>query len=331
MCPEFEIIEREIQNNIDAMELDENGEVDLDKMVKAYRRSAAGNEQPLPSDVRSAEALSRTMDYLVDEVLSNNALENCHGFIRDRTRSIRQDFTRQNIRDITAIEVFERIARFHIMCLHEMCEFDENKFSHQQEMEQLRKVLISLIEFYDDLREDGIQTENEAEFRAYHIIAHFRDQDVVRQTMTLPLALFKHPHIELALKFHSLAQRNNEIMETASRRNKPTNVPAAQNFYTQFFKLVAKSQTPFLMSCLLESHFADVRKGALKSMNISYVYKLSGVPASYVERILGYDDIIQLMEEAKLYGIVVDESLDEPTFRFGQKHYKTKQAVFRGK
>jgi hypothetical protein len=106
-------------------------------------------------------------------------------------------------------------------------------------------------------------------------------------------------------------------------------VPAAQNFYTEFFKLVAKPETPFLMACLLESHFADVRKGALKAMNISYVYKLSGVPASYIERILCYDSLRQLMDEAHLYGLVVDESLDEPTFRFGQKHFKTKQSVFR--
>lgn len=79
------------------------------------------------------------MDYLIDKVLSNNTLEKCHAFVRDRTRSIRQDFTLQNIRDITAVQVHERIARFHILCLHEMCEFDESKFSEQQETEQLRK------------------------------------------------------------------------------------------------------------------------------------------------------------------------------------------------
>jgi hypothetical protein len=55
------------------------------------------------------------MDYLVDQVLTNNDLETCHGLIRDRAGSIRQDFTRQNIRDIRATQVFEKIARFHIM------------------------------------------------------------------------------------------------------------------------------------------------------------------------------------------------------------------------
>jgi hypothetical protein len=113
-----------------------------------------------------------------------------------------------------------------------MCEVDESRFINQQEMEQLNKgkkqktmtcclmnsvifltpshyiVLISLVDFYDDLRPDDIRTKNEAEFRGYHIIAHFSDQDVVRQTMTSPLELFKHPQIQLTLKFHSLAQRN---------------------------------------------------------------------------------------------------------------------------
>lgn len=80
-----------------------------------------------------------TLDYLVDEILSSNPLDKCHAFVRDRTRSIRQDFTLQNIRDITAVQAHERIARFHILCLHEMCELDEGKFSKQQETEQLRK------------------------------------------------------------------------------------------------------------------------------------------------------------------------------------------------
>jgi hypothetical protein len=56
-CPQFEMLEREIQNGLDALEMDEQGNVDPEKAVKAYRRSAAGNEQPLPSDVRSPNAL----------------------------------------------------------------------------------------------------------------------------------------------------------------------------------------------------------------------------------------------------------------------------------
>jgi hypothetical protein len=187
------------------------------------------------------------------------------------------------------------------------------------------------MEFYNDLRMEGVKTDNEAEFRAYNIITHLHNQDVIFQTMCLPLSLFKDPQIQLALKFHALASRNNEIMESSSRKNKQLNIPAAQNFYTEFFNLVAKPETCFLLGCLLESNFAEVRKGALKSMNLCYVHQLSGVPAAHIKKVLCYDSLTQLIQDAKLYGLVMDESLGEPTFRFGQKHFKTKLCVFRGK
>jgi hypothetical protein len=82
------------------------------------------------------------------------------------------------------------------------------------------------MELYDDLREQGIETENKGEFRSYNILVHLCDQDVLHKTMPLPLPLFKHPLIQLALEFHSMAQKSNEIQETSSRKNKPANIPA---------------------------------------------------------------------------------------------------------
>ncbi|KAI7868754.1 SAC3/GANP/Nin1/mts3/eIF-3 p25 family-domain-containing protein [Spinellus fusiger] len=328
MCPDFELVEREYQNGLDPLEMDEYGSADPDKTVKAYRRSAAGNEQPLPSDVRPPSVLKDTLDYLVDNVLSEYPLLKCHGFLRDRTRSIRQDFTLQNIRDITAVQVHERIARFHILCLHEMCELEDDKFSEQQETEQLRKVLLSLIEFYDDLRDEGIETANEAEFRAYYIITHLRDNDITRQAMSLPPHIFTNPYLKRALEFYGLAQRNNEIEESSSRRNKPENIEACQNYYSRFFKLVGAPDTPFLMACLLEWHFPEVRKGALKAMNKAYLMQHQGVEAEDVRRVLAYDTLRQLMEEAYVYGLPVDMGLGQPSIRFGQKYHTNKKAFF---
>lgn len=192
-------------------------------------------------------------------------------------------------------------------------------------------VLLSLIEFYDDLREEGIETENEAEFRAYYMISHIRDQDVARQAQTLPITIFRHPYMKRALEFHALTQRNNEIMETSSRRNKPLNIEASQNFYSAFFRLIADPNTTFLMACMLECHFADIRKGALKAMNVSYMLKAGGVEAEYVRQVLAYDSLQHLLQEANLYGIIIDMSLGEPTLCFGQKHYRVKVPIFIGK
>ncbi|KAG1449078.1 hypothetical protein G6F55_010335 [Rhizopus delemar] len=327
-CPEFEMIKRETQNNVDRMEMDENGSFDRNKAAKTYKRSAAGNDQPLSADVRSSEALMSTLDYLIQEVMSTCPLEKCHAFIRDRTRSIIQHFTLQSIRDVTAVKVYERIARFHILCLHEMCGLDESKFSEQQEIEQLRKVLLSLMEFYDDLRGQGIETPNEAEFRAYYIITHIRDKDVARQISSQPAHIFKHPHVKQALKFHAMAQRNDENEETSSRCNKEEKAFGSQNNYASFFKLIADPHTSFLMACLLETHFPEVRKGALKSMSVDYMARTAGVEAEYVRKVLCYDSLGQCLKEAKHYGIRMDISSKEPTLLFGLKHYESRARVF---
>jgi hypothetical protein len=79
------------------------------------------------------------LDYLINTIVRLRPLHNCHAFVRDRTRSIRQDFTLQNIRDVTAVQAHEKIARFHILCLHDLTGYDEKQFSEQQETEQLRK------------------------------------------------------------------------------------------------------------------------------------------------------------------------------------------------
>ncbi|KAL0576651.1 hypothetical protein ABG067_008904, partial [Albugo candida] len=58
-CPDFEMLDGELQNNIDLLEMDENENMDHEKAVKAHREYVAGAHQPpLPSDVRSPEALA---------------------------------------------------------------------------------------------------------------------------------------------------------------------------------------------------------------------------------------------------------------------------------
>ena len=111
--------------------------IDPARAVKAFHRPAAGNDQPLPSDVRPAPVLQRTLDYLFHTLLPTQPLAATHPFLRDRTRSVRQDFTVQNVRDVNAVRCNERIARYHILAVGVLRE--EAGFSEQQELEQLRK------------------------------------------------------------------------------------------------------------------------------------------------------------------------------------------------
>jgi hypothetical protein len=95
--------------------------------------------------------MQRTLDYLFHTVIQTQppdligtptpltALRYTHGFIRDRTRGIRQDFTYQrHVGIMENIECHERIARFHILAMHELAKLEDAQFL-KQETEQLNK------------------------------------------------------------------------------------------------------------------------------------------------------------------------------------------------
>ena len=227
-------------------------------------------------------------------------LQATHSFVRDRTRSIRQDFTLQNDRGVHAIECHERIARYHILCLHQLCEV--KGFSQQQEMEQLRKVLQSLTEFYHDAKVNRIECPNEAEFRAFHLLSSLRDPDMARQAQALPIALFLSQPIQHACQLIKLSNRNNEVVG----RLKASNCEAALNQFCQFFKIVAGSQTDYLTACLLETNFVDIRKGALKAMRKAYLDRQRPFPARELAAMLGCDSELQVEEICIHYKLEIE-------------------------
>jgi nuclear mRNA export protein SAC3 len=71
----------------------------------------------LPNEIRPPKILERTMAYLVYEILdrTDRPFTEVHGFVRDRSRSIRQDFTYQHALTQTFAVIHEVIARFHIV------------------------------------------------------------------------------------------------------------------------------------------------------------------------------------------------------------------------
>jgi len=225
-------------------------------------------------------------------LLAKESLFDTHGFIRDRTRSIRQDFTLQNDRGPIAIECHERIARYHILCLHFLRDKEGvGSYQEQQELEQVRKVLQSLNEFYDDYRGSNCFCPNEAEFRAYYLLTHLRDSDAARATERLPEKVFNDQRLQSALQLQILAQCGN-MSRAAGRR--PANSPATLNAFTRLFKKVSSPQTSFLNACLLETHFSEIRVSALKALRSAQSRK--------------YGANVPLVEIARLCKMTLEES-----------------------
>ena len=77
----------------------------------------------------------RTLDYLFRDLLPKEGFSPTFDFIRDRSRSVRNDFTMQHETGALAMECHERCARFHILALH--MERDRVGFSIAMEEQQL--------------------------------------------------------------------------------------------------------------------------------------------------------------------------------------------------
>lgn len=307
MCPEYERLEREIQKELDRLEVYPGTlKANPAAAVKIYRRPAAGRELPLPEEVRPADVLRKTLDYLFHELLpadpGDAQFAHVQPFLWNRTRAVRQDFIVQSDTGRVSIECHERIARYHILCLHWKGGRGAESWSEQQELEQLRKTLRSLIEYYDDQRMAGHACPNEPEFRAYNLMMHARDPETLREVELLPTPVFRAGPIQLAVELRGLIQRSNLL----EKRGNPRNTEATLNFYTKFFALLRTDRVPYLVACLAENLFPSVRIGAVKAMMRAYMQQHMGLPIAFVASVLGMDTHEQCRAFLESLGVEVE-------------------------
>lgn len=285
MCPEYEREEREYTNFLEPFEkIPGTDRVDHVRAVKRYKRSAAGDPPPLCCDVRPPKVLFKTLDYLFHDIIGTHGVAVSHSFVRDRARSIRNDLTLQKYTGVEAIVLHERIARYHIMCSNLLC--GSEGFVMQQEEEQLRKTLLSLMEFYLEMTAKGVFMPNEAEFQAYYILTLPWSNDVPsRLEKELSSSVFFDPRVQLALKIRFLMTRRGEP-------NRPS-VDGSLNHYAKIFSIIKKDSTSYLLACCIHLHFVDIRKSAIRAIQRSYYYTQadasSGLLLSDIIESLGFD------------------------------------------
>lgn len=279
MCPEFEKITRIMEHDVQGPEKEAAPDGSLwpspRKMVKALARSAAGQDAPLPMDVRSPAALRRTLDYLMHTVLVDDTnLPSVHGFLWDRTRAIRRDFVFQSSMNASELRdqvyCLERITRFHVIALHRMSNDNvvAEDFSEQQEVEQLGKALLSLVHAYEDCNAQGIVCENEAEFRSYYVLFNSHNTGILETVQDWGWKFWgESDEVRIAV---SLVEALQNIWDTLGPLKPQSATDISQNAYARFFAIVEDKQVSYTMACFAEIHFNNVRKSALKTILASY-------------------------------------------------------------
>lgn len=82
--------------------------------VKCFSRSAAGNETPKASELRTFNSLFRCVEYLLEYILMDERrpYHYRYDFIFDRLRSIRQEIVIQNLNEMETVKLLEPMVMF---------------------------------------------------------------------------------------------------------------------------------------------------------------------------------------------------------------------------
>ncbi|KAF4334542.1 SAC3 family 1 [Fusarium beomiforme] len=322
MCPEYEKITR--INEMDVHQPEKNPKTtyaNTRRMVKKLARSAAGQEAPLPMDVRSVPALRRTLDYLIDDLLRDDSnLPVLHGFLWDRTRAIRRDFTffsSLNPDEMkTQVYVLENIARFHVTALHLLTQNGKapEDFVEQQELEQLGKALLSLRDAYDDCHDQGIRCENEPEFRAYYLVFHAYDSNIIEtlQRQWKPNLWKDSDEVRTAVSLVEALQNTQDFH--GPLKEAPS--LAASAAYQSYFRIVEDPKVSYTMACFAECHFPRLRRAILAAIKRGLARPREtskDVTAAVLNKFLRFDTIEQAIEFAELHNIEFGQCEEDPS------------------
>ncbi|KAL2130885.1 hypothetical protein VTI74DRAFT_5815 [Chaetomium olivicolor] len=312
MCPEFEQVYRIAEYDVMTEEKESRPDgmwPDPSRMVKKFGRSAAGQDAPLPMDVRSVDALRRTTDYLFNDLLqSESNLPAMHNFLWDRTRAVRKDFTfhsqksAEEMKDM--VYCFETITRFHATALHLLSRkgFANEDFDQKQEIEQLGRTILSLIEAYDVCRDKRVHCENEPEFRAYYLLLNAHDPSIAKRIPTWGKEFwFESEEVQTAL---SLIQAMDDVREPKGpiKPRRPTTL--SDTSFTNYFSIVEDPRVSYTMACIAEVHFTTVRQAILRNLVKGYARHRDAprtITASDLNAMLRFDTPEEAVEFAELH------------------------------
>ncbi|XP_065217397.1 germinal-center associated nuclear protein [Planococcus citri] len=287
MCPASECIKREKERLIHILETDPQNTsktriAEKCRMIKSYRRSAAGQELTKPELLRPPAILLQTLDYIFNNVIHDDRVSKIalYNFIDDRLRSIKQDGIVQRLAPETWFQVLVPIVHFYVYSAYTFCEESPNNFDPKLNNDQLIDCLTRFIKLYED-HPSPKYTDSYAKIEALYLIVNFDKVEIINRAVLLEL-----PHqdfqdtVKLVLKSYT------------------------NNYCDVFRSLPFMSLLP---ACLFVAlHLNKIRRRALETMSFAYSSKKTEYPISKLKPDLLFNSWDEAIKECQFYGIVVN-------------------------
>uniref|UniRef100_A0A0E0NV31 SAC3/GANP/THP3 conserved domain-containing protein n=1 Tax=Oryza rufipogon TaxID=4529 RepID=A0A0E0NV31_ORYRU len=231
--------------------------------------------------------------------LAVKKFEIVHDFIFDRTRSVRQDLSIQNIVNAQAIQIYEDVIKFHILSHQKLSRSSQDSDASSLcylNMEQLMKCLLSLFDMYDVIHKNNSQSSKETEYYSFYVLLHLGCKI---PKMVDSLSLW-YGHLSA-----SIIQSKEMVFARSILR-----FYHLGNF-KRFFCAIAAEGTDLQLR-LLEPFLNEARVRALMYFNHSG-YKLQHHPLTHLSEILMIEEL-DLETLCRLCGLEISNNEDTKAF-----------------
>ncbi|GMI72508.1 yeast Sac3 homolog C [Hibiscus trionum] len=307
MCPEGERMQRERLRDLAVFER-LNGDPRKTSPALAVKKfcRTISLKYVQSSDVRPLAVLEDTLNYLLNILdSSEHPFEVIHDFIFDRTRSIRQDLSMQNIVNERAIHMYEKMVKFHVVSHQRLRNCSSSSISSLQylNLEQLTKTLTSLYIMYEANHDNNFVYENEAQFRSFYVLLHLDSKN--QQTESLSLWFRRVPSPIMKSKEMCFARQVLRLYRVGN--------------YKRFLYTVS-SEASYLQYCIIEPYVNEVRALAISYIN-NCCYKVHPYPLEQLSKLL-------MMKELDVESLCHACGLETLTDNGENKSLPTKQTTF---
>lgn len=234
---------------LEGTESDTRPKADRNKAVKQFARSAAGQREASPEELRPLPVLLKTTAYLMRMIVPSSTDANwadSYQFVWDRLWAVRQDMTIQDLSGSDCVRILEQAVRFYVYAAFRSFEEDISSFDPHINGQHLQECLKRLLVQYQGCCALG-ECANRPEMEAVYLLHNLGSPEALAHALALPKEVRAHRLVRTSLD--------------ASRAHMQGNFVRVLRAYRSL---------PALLACALHSHLEAIRRTALQVLTAAY-------------------------------------------------------------
>ncbi|EDW30333.1 GL17967 [Drosophila persimilis] len=304
-CPNAEIKMRVRERMLHFFEL-KNGQKNVPGiLVKEFTRSAADVKMPKGEDMRTMECLTRTVEYLLKEIVMDNRMpyRMAYDFIFDRLRAVRREIVIQMFDAQQTAKLLEPIVMFLAYSRYRLCDEPIELFDAKICDQHLQDCLTGVLRCYKTLDEDESKSRHTIRdiqrrcfIESVYQVFNLGCPESMERALTLPDHVRQDPTFKICFQMSLFYHQGN-----------------------LYRVLMGLPKLPHILCALAATKLQTMRRRVLQMFTHAY-NKQFDVPGSYLLRVMLIDSPTHLKQQCGHYGLEVSKDVPKAV-RFNKSDF----------